>query len=115
MDLIIRYDASRQFSENLSFDMTANVQGILASPLVAQHTELLTINGVDVSQPLVQVLAWTDIAGRAVGLGLTIFPNNPTTPGGLSYQICVGTGTAGTVEPEFSDIPGFTTNDNGVI
>jgi hypothetical protein len=114
LDMTIRYDANRQFSEELSFDMTANVQGILASPLVAQHTELLTINGVDVSQPLVEVYAWTDFAGRSVGLGETIFPNNPTTPGGLSYQICVGSGTAGTVEPVFSDIPGFTTYDNGV-
>src|ERR1035437_9242931 len=114
MDMAIRYDANRQFSEILSFDMTANVQGILASPLVAQHTELLTINGVDIGQPLVEVYAWTDFAGRGVGLGETIFPNNPTTPGGLAYQICVGSGTAGTVEPEFSDIPGFTTSDGSV-
>jgi hypothetical protein len=115
MTMTVRFDANRQFSENISFDMTANVQGILASPLVAQHTELLTINGVDIGQPLVQVLAWTDVAGHAVGLGLTIFPNNPTTPGGLSWQICVVAGTAGSVEPVFSDIPGFVTSDGGAV
>lgn len=114
MNMIIRYDASRQFSEILSFDMLANVQGVLASPTVAQHTELLTISSVDVSQPLVEVFAWTDFAGRAVGLGEVIFPNNPTTPGGLSYQIAVVAGTAGTTEPVFSDVPGFTTADGGV-
>lgn len=112
----VRFDAvNRQYSESLSFDMLANVQGILASPLVAQHTELLTINGVDVGQPLVEVYAWTDVAGQSVGLGLVIFPNNPTTPGGLSYQICVGAGTAGTVEPVFSDIPGFVTSDGSAV
>jgi hypothetical protein len=114
LDMTIRYDASRQFSEDLSFDMTANVQGILASPLVAQHTELLTINGVDIGQPLVMVDAWTDFAGQHVSLGQVIYPNNPTTPGGLSYQICVVAGTSGAGEPIFSDIPGFTTNDSGV-
>jgi hypothetical protein len=115
MDMIIRYDANRQFSEQLSFDMLANVQGILASPTIAQHTELLTINGVDVSQPLVQIDAWSDFASRIVGLGQVIFPNNPTTPGGLAYQICVVSGIAGAVEPVFSDIPGFTTTDGSVV
>jgi hypothetical protein len=114
MAMTIRYDASRQFSEILSFDMLANVQGILASPTVDQNTELLAISSVDIGQPLVEVEAWTDFASRSVGLGQVIFPNNPTTPGGLSYQISVTAGTAGAVEPVFSDVPGFVTNDNGV-
>jgi hypothetical protein len=114
MDMTIRYDANRQFSERLSFDMLADVQGILALPTVSQHTELLTVSSVDISQPLVEVDAWTDFAGRSVGLGQAIFPNNPTTPGGLSYQICVAAGTAGLTEPVFSDIPGAATGDGGV-
>lgn len=114
-EMTLRYDARRQYSEILSFDMIANVQGILASPTVAQATELLAISSVDLSQPLFQVDAWTDFAGQAVPLATMIFPNNPTKPGGLSYQICVGAGTAGVVEPTFSDVPGFTTNDNGVV
>jgi hypothetical protein len=114
LDMTMRYDASREFSEVLSFDMLANVQGILASPTVDQHTELLTLSSVDIGQPLVQVDAWTDFAGQAVPLGQVIYPNNPTTPGGLSYQICVVSGTAGTTEPVFSDIPGATTADNSV-
>jgi hypothetical protein len=114
LDMTMRYDANRQFSEVLSFDMLASVQGILASPLVDQHTELLTLSSVDIGQPLIEVDAWTDFAGQAVGLAQTIFPNNPTTPGGLSYQVCVVAGTAGTTEPVFSDIPGAVTVDNGV-
>ena len=114
LDMTIRYGASRQFSEELAFDMTANTQGILASPTISQHTEVLTLSSVDVSQPLIQLDAWSDFKGRSVGLAQMIYPNNPTTPGGLSYQICVGVGTAGAVEPVFSDIPGVVTNDNGV-
>lgn len=114
MDMTLRYDASRQFTEVLVFDMQANTQGILTSPTVAQHTELLTLSSVDVGQPLIEVDAWTDFAGQPVGIAQVIFPNNPTTPGGLSYQICVHTGTAGTVEPVFSDFPGVITFDGGV-
>jgi hypothetical protein len=115
LDMTIRYDASRQFSEILSFDMTANTQGILSSPTVAQNTELLSLSSVDVSQPLVFVEAWTDFASAPVALAQIIFPNNPTTPGGLSYQICVTAGVAGSVEPIFSDVQGFTTNDGSVV
>ncbi len=114
LDMTMRYDASRAFSEILTFDMLANVQGILASPLVDQHTELLTISSVDIGQPLVEVDAWTDFSARSVGIGQVVFPNNPTTPGGLSWQIAVVAGTAGATEPVFSDIPGTITVDNTV-
>jgi hypothetical protein len=115
MDMTMRYDSSRQFSEVLAFDMTANTQAILASPTVSQNTELLTISSVDVSEPLIEVDAWTDFTNAHVPIATIIFPNNPTKPGGLSFQIAVASGTAGAVEPTFSDIVGFTTNDNGVV
>lgn len=115
MQMTIRYDASRAFSEVLAFDMTANTQGILASPTVAQNTELLTLSSVDLGKPLLQVDAWTDFASAHVNLAQIIFPNNPTTPGGLSYQICVQPGTAGAVEPVFSDFTGVSTNDGSVV
>jgi hypothetical protein len=114
-DMTLRYDSRRQYSEILSFDMIANVQGILTSPTVTQATELMTLSSVDLSEPLVRVDAWTDYAGQHVGLAQMVFANNPTTPGGLAYQICVQAGTAGSVEPVFSDVPGFTTNDGSVI
>lgn len=114
MTMQLRYDASRQFSEVLAFDMTANTQSILTSPTVAQNTELLTLSSVDVGAPLYEIDAWTDFAGKAVQLAQIIFPNNPTTPGGLAFQVCVVAGTAGTVEPVFSDVVGQTTTDAGV-
>lgn len=114
MSMTMRYDASRQFSEVLSFDMLADVQGILAAPTVDQNTELLTISGNDVGQPLVIVDAWTDFANSAVPIAQVIFPNNPTTPGGLAYQICIIPGIAGPVEPVFSDLPGVLTDDGTV-
>ena len=113
-DMTLRYDAKRQFSEQITFNVLANTQGVLTSPLVAQHTEVIKISGADVGEPLEEPDAWSDYAGQAVVLGDVIFPNDPRTPGGTSWQICVVAGTAGTVEPVFSDIPGTVTVDNTV-
>jgi hypothetical protein len=113
--MTLRYDAERDYGEYLSFDMIANVQGILASPTVDQDTELLTLNSVDLGIPLPQVKNWTDFAGQPVNIAQVIWPNNPTEPGGLAYQICVQAGTAGATEPVFSDLPGVTTNDGSVV
>jgi hypothetical protein len=113
-DMTIRYDANRAYSELLSFDMIANVQGILASPTVDQNTELISIQSIDLGKPMVDVLSWTDFASESVGIAQVIWPNNPTKPGGLAYQICVQAGTAGAAEPVFSDIPGEVTIDGSV-
>jgi hypothetical protein len=114
-DMTLRYDAQRNYSELLVFDMTADTQGILTSPLVAQDTEVLTISSIDLSKPIQTVSPWTEFAGEFVPIAEVIFPNNPTTPGGLSHQICITPGVAGSVEPAFSDLPGVTTNDGGVV
>lgn len=115
MDMTIRYDAQRDYSENISFDMIANTQGILASPTVEQNTELMTLSSVDISKPLLDVDAWTDFAGKPVPIATIIYPNNPTTPGGLSHQIAINSGVAGTVEPVFSDLPGVLVGDGSVV
>jgi hypothetical protein len=112
--MTLRYDAKRQFSEELTFDLKANTQAVLTSPTVQQHTELLTVSGSDVGEPLLELDAWSDFAGKAVAVPQMIFPNNPTKPGGLAYQVCVVAGTAGTTEPDFSDIPGTITVDGTV-
>lgn len=114
-NMTLRYDSQRDYGEYLSFDMIANVQGILASPTVDQNTELLTINSVDLGAPLPQVKEWTDFAGQPVGIAQIIWPNNPTKPGGLAYQICVTPGVAGATEPVFSDLPGTTVADGSVV
>lgn len=109
----LRYEAKRQFSEKVFINITANTQSILTSPTVQQNTELLKMSGADVGLPLITYEAWSDFAGQEVSIGQLIFPNDPTTPGGLSYQIAVQSGTAGTNEPVFSDIPGVITLDPG--
>jgi hypothetical protein len=111
----LRYDAQRQYSEVLQFDMVANVQNVINSPTVDQNTELMTISAVDVGKPLIDVRAWTDFRGQHVSQTQVIWPNNPTEPGGLAYQICVTAGTAGSTEPEFPDLPGLLTNDGTVV
>ena len=110
----LRYDAKRDFFENLTFNLIANTQSVLGAPTVEQDTEVITINGADVGQPVITLDAWTDFAGQHVSVGQLIFPNNPTTPGGLSYQVCIIAGTAGTTEPVFSDTVGTVTIDGTV-
>ena len=111
-----RYEAKRVFSEQLFINVAANTQSILASPTVEQNTELLKISGADVGEPLITYEAWSDFAGMPVPFGQLIYPNDPTTPGGLSYQVNVNVsgGTAGSDEPVFSDIPGTITTDGSV-
>lgn len=110
----LRYDAKRDFSEYLFFDVLANTQSVLTSPTIEQNTEVITISGSNVGEPLQEVDAWTDFEGLHVPVATIIFPNDPTKPGGLTYQICVVAGTAGEVEPNFSDVPGTITIDNEV-
>jgi hypothetical protein len=112
--MTLRYDAKRQFMEELAFDLKANTQSVLTSPLVQQHTELITIAGSDVGEPLLTLDAWSDFAGKAVPLAMMVFPNDPTKPGGMAYQVCTVAGTAGSTEPDFSDIPGTVTVDGTV-
>lgn len=114
MDMTIRYDAERAFTELIAFDLIANTQPILSAPTVSQNTELLSISPAEVGQPLIEIAAWTNFASAAVDITQIIFPNNPTTPGGLAYQICVQAGVAGATEPVFSDIPGTVTIDGTV-
>jgi len=110
----LRYNAKREFSEMCIFDVTANTQAVLTSPTVEQNTELIKISG-QVGQPVMVYDAWSDFENSYVDVGQLIFPDNPITPGGLSYQICVGAGVTGTVEPVFSDVPGTTTDDGGAV
>jgi hypothetical protein len=110
----LKYSAKREFNEEIFIDVTSNTQGILTSPTVQQNTELIKISGADVGIPLIEYDAWTDFLGKSVSAGQLIFPNEPTNPGGLSYQVAINNGIAGTDEPVFSDIPGTVVTDNTV-
>jgi hypothetical protein len=107
----LKYEAKREFSELVVFNLVANTQALITSPTVEQDTELLKIAGANVGEPLLVFDAASDFRGLPVDLGQIIFPNNPTRPGGLSYQVCVQPGICGAIEPIFSDVVGQITVD----
>jgi len=112
--LVLKYEAQRERTERAIFLVRADTQPVLTQPELSQESEVMTRSGADVGVPIVNLLNWTTIAGTAVAAGQVIFPDNPGIPGGKSVQICVTAGTAGTVAPAFSDVPGFTTVDGSV-
>lgn len=110
----LRYDAKREFTEDLTINVQANVQDTVTSPTVDQNTEVMQVTGANVGLPLLSINAWSNYAGQFVGQATLIKPNDRTAVGGTSYQISVNSGTAGSVEPQFSDLPGDITIDGGV-
>ena len=109
----LQYKAKREFTEMIFIDVTANTQSVLTSPTVEQDTALIKMNG-EVGMPILIYDAWTDFENSFVAQGTLIYPNNPTTAGGLSYQVAINSGTAGRKEPDFSNVPGGITIDNQV-
>ena len=109
----LQYKAKREFTEVIFVDVMANAQSVLTSPTVQQDTDVILMNG-EVGQPITIYDAWTDFEGQYVARGTLIYPNDPTTPGGLSYQVAINNGVAGTTEPNFSDVPGAITYDGSV-
>lgn len=112
--LYLQYKADRKRAEKLTFTLQSDLQAVLTDPTVQQDSEVLKLDTVALSDPLIVPTNWTALAGHAVALGQICLPNAPTLPGGASFQICVGAGTAGATEPSFSDTIGATTSDGGV-
>lgn len=112
--MTLRYDAKRDFTEQVVVTLDAHVQETTVAPSIDENTESMQVSGANVGQPLLDVKAWSNFAEAAVGVGQIIFPNNRSEVGGNSYQICVQAGTADEDEPDFSDIPGTITIDGTV-
>jgi len=110
--LVLEYHAERPRTERVVFSVTADTQFTGLQPL--QQIEMLNRSGADVGVPIINLLNWSTIAGTAVAVGQIIFPDNLDIPGARTAQICTVAGTAGTVAPQFSDIPGVTTVDGTV-
>ena len=113
--LYLEYKANRQRTEYLTFLLQSDLQPVLTDPTVQQDSEVIKISTVDLSAPLIDARDWTVLAGQAVALGQICLPNNPTLPGGTSYQICTTPGVCGSTEPTFSDIPGAATSDGSAV
>jgi hypothetical protein len=113
--LYLQYKADRPRTEYLTFLLQSDLQPVLTDATVQQDSEVIKINTVDLGKPLIDARAWTILAGQAVALGQICLPNNPTSPGGTSYQVIVTPGILGATEPEFSDVPGATTADGSAV
>ena len=113
--LLLYRDLQRQRTERIQMLLQSDLQAIIVDPQAEQNGETIVKNGTDVGIPIVPLLNWTTVAGTFVDLDIIVFPDNPTLPSQRTAQICVSAGTAGTVEPNFSDIPGVTTTDNAVV
>lgn len=116
-NLTMRYDAERHRTERVRFTLPANIQEVMTQaqspPLPSQET--ITISGQNVGERLVDVLDWLSVKNTVVAEGQVIYPNQPTIPGGSSYQICTTGGMTGNVEPTFSPDIGQQTVDNTAV
>jgi hypothetical protein len=112
--LSLRYEANRQRSERIEFTLQSDVQPTITDALATEDMEAITIAGGDASLPIINLENWQSVAGQPVALGQYIFPNNPFAIGQTSTQVAIVAGTAGTVEPLFSNIAGTPTVDGTV-
>jgi hypothetical protein len=113
--LDLQYKADRPRTEYLTFLLQSDLQPVLTDATVQQDSEVIKISTVDLGLPMIDARSWTILAGQAVALGQICLPNNPTLPGGTSYQVIVTPGTCGATEPTFSDVPGVTTTDGTAV
>lgn len=114
--LRLRYDADRNRNERLRFIMQSDLQEITTSVDAATNFDTIKLTAANVDLPLLDVVEWGVIAGTAVALGTIIVVPVSVDPLVLfaNYQIATVAGTAGVVQPNFSDLVGVDTVDGTV-
>jgi hypothetical protein len=112
--LILQYDADRARTERVSFVLSADIQPITVEPDVGSDVLVLTPQGVDVSEPLVDVPHWVTFAGRNVIRGQVVITDPIPGETGVSYQLALTTGFTGPTEPIWENTVALTTQDNAV-
>ncbi len=112
LTLIAQYDAKRQRSERIKFTLNADLQDILSDPEAADNTDVISISGADVGQPILNLLNWVTVEDSDVVAGQEIIGHSAA--GEISYQVATVGGHTGASEPNFSTLTGVTTVDGGV-
>ncbi len=111
LSMTLQYRAERPHTERISFTLFADIQSSAIDPLASEDSDVIDLSGSDVGIPIVDLKNYTTVSGQHVDVGTIIFPDNPQFPGNQTIQRAVVAGTAGLIEPEFSDIAGDTTPD----
>ena len=86
--LALRYLPDRDYKEQLNITLQASTQAVVVDPTIQQESELIKLPGVDVGQPLINVLSWLAVAGKVVGVGTVVVPTSqaPAGPNGVISQ-----------------------------
>lgn len=104
----LAYKAARDRTERLRFTLRSDLQ-IEESG----QPEVISKSGNDVGQPMINALNWLSIKGKPVVIGTVIVVDTEFTAS--VFQVAIQAGTAGLIEPEFSDTFGVATTDGTVI
>jgi len=104
--LAASYEAKRPRTERLRFTLNSDLQDVLTKK---GSKQIVKKTGVDVGQPLLNVLNWLSVKGEQVEFGTLIKTSEGT------FQIALVPGLAGDGdEPAFSNLVGVETIDNEV-
>jgi hypothetical protein len=118
--LFIQPDGSpNNFTETISLTLAADIQNLLTDATSQEETEVISLNGQDIGEAVIDFKCLTTLSGQTVQTGQILLPNLTPGPGGTSYQIALNDGTVGVVTSEedaplFSDVVGVVTIWGGV-
>lgn len=107
------------FVERFTLTLQADLQPLLTDPTAQEETEVITLQGRDVGEGILDYKCVTTLSGQAVQRGQLLYPNLTRGPGGTSFQLALNDGVCGVAtteedSPLFSDDIGVVTTWGGV-